>query len=89
MLYETLGKYGVYCKFKPKKKDEYGFTEGYIDHVEDVGDFLRAVLHNENRLLRYLFGDSFILTGNDNSEYDEFKGEKISESEYEIYYKGN
>jgi len=88
-LYETLGKYGVSCKFKAKKKDKYGFTEGYIDHVDQTAEFLKAVLHSENRLLRFLFGDSFILTGNDNCYEDEVPQYNVPESEYEIYYKGN
>lgn len=50
---------------------------------------------DDDKLLRYLFGDSFIVTGNDNSDgYDDMMytdyGELKSEFDnYEIYEKGN
>lgn len=41
-------------------------TDGYIDHAEEIPlDYLFA---NENLLDRFLFGDSFIETGNDNED---------------------
>lgn len=48
---------------------EYYYIDGYIDHSEDAGDFIDAVLSDEDKLLRYLFGESMIITGNDN-KYD-------------------
>lgn len=87
-LYNMLSHYGIECTFLPKKKDSWGFEEGYIDHGSETSDFVNAVLHNENRLLRYLFGNSFVKTGNDNCDYED-DGSNISNSDYEIYYKGN
>lgn len=88
-IYDVLGQYGISCYFEPDKKDSWGYPEGYIDHGSETIDFVQAVLHNENRLLRFLFGDSFILTGNDNCYENEVPQYNVPESEYEIYYKGN
>lgn len=89
---DTLGKYGIVCDFEPIKRDEYGFTEGYIDHAEGTSKFVESVLHSENRLLRYLCGDSFIVTGNDNSDaffdWEDNNIKKVFE-DHEVYKKGN
>lgn len=88
-IYEVLGKYGIECNFDTKDKDEDGFSVGYIDHVFETRDFVNAVMNNENRLLRYLFGESKIITGNDNSEtFDEYM-ESHDFSDCDVYYKGN
>lgn len=42
--------------------------DGYIDHVGETRTFIEAVLSDSDRLMRYLFGDSMIITGNDNSD---------------------
>lgn len=41
---------------------------GYIDHVGETREFIEAVLSDSDRLMRYLFGDSIIITGNDNDD---------------------
>lgn len=88
-IYNVLGKYGIECNFDTKDKDEDGFSVGYIDHVFETRDFVNAVMNNENRLLRYLFGESKIITGNDNSEaFDDYM-ESHDFSDYDVYYKGN
>lgn len=80
---------GVVADFEePEWSDGYCLNAG-IDHagVDDHERFVKCVLANRNRLMRYLFSEeSFVLTGNDNScdnvdiraEYD-----------HEEYYKGN
>ena len=45
--------------------------DGYIGHGGGLREFVQDVCGNENRLLRYLFGDSVIYTGNDNSNDEE------------------
>jgi len=50
---------------------EYGSyydIDGYIDHVEETRTFVEAVLSDSDKLMRYLFGDSMIVTGNDNGD---------------------
>jgi len=65
-LTEMLKEYNIECDFAPDKDDVYG--DGYIDHCYDTVDFVNAVLDDSEKLIRYLFGDSFIVTGNDNGD---------------------
>jgi len=68
---EILYKYGVAVSFEPEKKDEYGFSYGYIDHPYGLNDFVKSVCTKEKKLLRYLFSEkSFVMTGNDNDGTD-------------------
>ncbi len=62
---ETLSNYGISCNFESNKSRWGG---GYIDHGGDTIDFVKAVLDDEDKLLRYLFGDSMVITGNDNDD---------------------
>lgn len=70
-----------------KHNIEYTFDdsyEGYIDHESELEDFLEAVFSDEDLLLRCLFGDSAVYTGNDNSGYteDDADGCMIAREEY-------
>lgn len=47
---------------------KYYSIDGDIDHGDDAGEFIEAVLSDEDRLFRYLFGESMIITGNDNND---------------------
>lgn len=48
---------------------EYYYNiDGYIDHAGETREFVEAVLSDSDRLMRYLFGDSMIITGNDNDD---------------------
>lgn len=75
-LKEILDKHSIEYKFEePRyKKSAYGDYEyldyGYIDHSYELGEFLDAVLNNEDLLMRYLFGNSTVYTGNDNQDSD-------------------
>lgn len=69
-IYTLLGHNGCKATFIEPSVDRWGFIEGYIDHSEELGDFLNKVLSSDKALLRYLFSpDSFIITGNDNEEW--------------------
>ena len=46
----------------------YYAIDGYIDHADDTHEFLDAVLSDSEKLMRFLFGDSMIVTGNDNGD---------------------
>lgn len=50
------------------KKRYYYDINGYIDHSGETKEFVEAVLSDSDRLFRFLFGDSFIITGNDNDD---------------------
>ena len=69
-IYEILGKNCIECDFQNPKKDEWGLEDYGIDHVDELSQWLYGVLAHESNLLRWLFGDSVVVTGNDNS--DEF-----------------
>lgn len=74
-LKATLDKYYITYSFEPvAKNEEYDYYHPVeaniyygIDHGEECRKFVEAVLNDENMLLRWLFGDSFVETGNDNS----------------------
>lgn len=46
----------------------YYDIDGYIDHSGETEDFVNDVLSDSDKLFRYLFGDSMVITGNDNSD---------------------
>lgn len=70
-LKSTLDKYNIrYNLSKPKfwECDGYEYLDnGYIDHSDELAEFIDAVMSDEDRLLRYLFSDNtYVYTGNDN-----------------------
>ena len=75
-LKEILDKYSIEYKFEEPRYEKSSYSDyeylayGYIDHGYELGDFLEAVLNNEDLLMRYLFGDSTVYTGNDNQDSD-------------------
>lgn len=93
MLEKILDKYNIICDFDEEHYDENGWEIGYIDHGRELDDWVDKCLSNEEYLLTYLFGDSFIITGNDNEdEYREDDWDYTLESEfdnYDVYEKGN
>lgn len=62
-------------------------VEGYVDHANEMGELIEALLEDEDLLKRYLFSsDSVIFTGNDNEDDD------VTPSlpyEFDEFYKGN
>lgn len=73
-LKAILDKYYITYSFESVvKNEEYDYYHPVrtnisygIDHGGECWDFVEAVLNDENMLLRWLFGDSFVETGNDN-----------------------
>ena len=73
-------------------KTEYYYDfDGYVDHSSETEEFVNAVLEDSDKLMRYLFGDSMIITGNDNGDsFDEIMYVQIGEEKtkygtYPIY----
>lgn len=67
-----------------EKEDWGGISTGYIDHDPGLG-FVDEIIFNEDRLLRYLFNDSSIITTwNDNEWYLDKDVEEKLEKEYSI-----
>ena len=61
----------------------------YIDHVEETKEFVDYVLKNKKHLLNFLFGNSFIETGNDNdSMYEPYvTKDDIDKYKLKVFYK--
>lgn len=55
-------------RWRGKEYFYYDIGYNYIDHVGETKDFVDAILSDSEKLFRYLFGDSFIITGNDNDD---------------------
>lgn len=67
IIKDILDKHGIKYTFEPPVYDKSGYLEnGYIDHDYETCNFINAVLNDEDLLLRCLFGDSVVYTGNDN-----------------------
>lgn len=59
----------------------------YVDHADELNEFLDAVCSDEDKLMSYLFSPlSFIITGNDNDDQDV---EINVTYDHDKYYKGN
>ena len=73
-LKEILDKHSIEYKFEEPKYEKSAYSDyeyltyGYIDHSCELRKFLDTVLNNEDLLMRYLFGDSCVYTGNDNQD---------------------
>ena len=69
------------ASYKYHGKDFYYYDiNGYLDHAAEANEFINDVLADSDKLFRYLFGDSMVITGNDNS--DEFNDRmRINEGE--------
>lgn len=88
-IFKVLTKHGVDCEFADDRLED-GWYAG-VDHDNELGEFLTAVLRNEKTLFRFLFcAESFILTGNDNCSSDEHHLVDIDVTyPHDEYYKGN
>lgn len=80
-LEEILNKHGIECDFEPTSGKYW--NDGYIDHVgtDDMPDWLENMMSDDDALLTYLFGDAFVITGNDNSnDFSDTMYETIGEN---------
>lgn len=65
----------------------YYETDGYVDHANEMYELIDALLNDEEMLKRYLFSyESFILTGNDNT--DGYQNISVK-YEHDEFFKGN
>ncbi len=71
-LKDALDRLGVQYVFKyPRKSKDGRYMYGGIDHGFECCELIDALLSDDDLLARYLFSDSVIYTGNDNSsEWD-------------------
>ena len=86
-LKEILDKYSIKYEFeepmwhKSAIDDDVWLGYGYVDHSYETRELIFALLDNEDLLMRYLFGDSSVYTGNDNQDADP-SGCNIADEEY-------
>ena len=71
-LKDILDRYSIEYKFEEPKYTTDGkykwLDYGYVDHSYETREFIFAVLDDEDLLMRCLFGDSCVYTGNDNQD---------------------
>lgn len=86
-LVEILNKYSIEYSFE---EPNYTVSRdgtckwldyGYVDHSSETREFIFAVLEDEDLLMRCLFGNSCVYTGNDNQD-DRPSGCNIAEAKY-------
>ena len=72
---ENLVSWKEYLKEALKLSDGVVFIDepedtlsGSVDHAEELKDFLKEMRKNPDLLNKFIFGDSYIVTGNDNVE---------------------
>lgn len=69
-LKEILDRHSIRYVFEEpvwyKGEDYEWLDNGGIDHSNETIEFINAVLEDEDKLMRCLFGNSFVITGNDN-----------------------
>ena len=70
--------------------DNYWHHEGYLDHGGDAKEFVDYVFNCKDNMWNFLFTeDSFVLTGNDNSESDGHYDALNVDYPHEEFWKGN
>lgn len=71
-LKDILDSHSIEYEFEePKwfKGSDYQYLDnGYVDHAGETRDFINAVLSDDDMLMRCLFGNSMVYTGNDNQD---------------------
>lgn len=97
-LYTALIELDSLCQYEEKLKEildknsiEYEFYKdkryAYIDHAEDLREFLKMIFSDEDMLLRFLCSeDSYVETGNDNDS-DSFPVTNPDKTKYDVYVK--
>lgn len=87
-------------EYGKEKHYYYDIGYDYIDHAGELKSWLDDLLSDSDKLFRYLFGNSIIITGNDNGDsyrdkmfiaegYTLYGDLKPEFDKYEIYEKGN
>lgn len=82
---ETLREQSITCEFEHPSKDNFF----YIDHAEDLCDWLKDLREDESKLLMYLLSPSSeIRTGNDDNGGSEPKTDDLENNDnVELYWK--
>lgn len=59
----------------------------YIDHAEDLHDFIEGLLNDDDSLINFIV-DGVVYTGNDNSD-QQIDYSEVNTDDYTLHYKGN
>lgn len=97
---ETLAELDIRCVFEPvvrKVYSDFGYEccekeDGdyfYIDHSDSWDWFKEKIFSDKELLLDFLFGDSNVVTYNDNDDYDAWLASIDDGTPRETYTKGN
>lgn len=85
---EILSKKGIRVTAQDPKPGARSYDDGYVDHADELEEFLDGVCSDEQKLMSFLFSPlSFILTGNDNDDID--VSIDVINYPHVKYYKGN
>lgn len=91
---DILETYGCEAKFEESRWIKYDDIDyvylayGYVDHGDELQEFIEAVLDNPDLLYEYLFSDySYVQKGNDNDGWG--CGNTNEKYNHEEFYKGN
>lgn len=86
---EMLEPYGInvwrdfdnFAKFVNYGDNDYYLNNGYVDHGGELQEFIDRCLDDPDVLIRFIFGEeSFVMTTNDNCDYDEEETKAIVEA---------
>lgn len=70
--------------------EDYWHHDGYLDHGGEAKEFVDYVFASKDNMWNFLFSDeSFVLTGNDNSESDGHYNAINADYPHEEFWKGN
>jgi hypothetical protein len=86
VLKEYFNVENIDVEYESPKYDDY-LQNGYIDHYDELGDFINFVMSDKEILFNFLFSNkSYILTGNDNADREIKVREKYK---HKVFRKGN
>lgn len=86
---KLLAPYNINIKWQEPDFSNGYLEEGYIDHSDEILDFVNDMMNDDELLLKYIF-NGIVQTGNDNSDgYVDFNLRIAEDQDYYYYYKGN
>ncbi len=85
---DAIGQMRSYVDSKGETQEYMSYDNiGYVDHGDDLKEFLDAICEDDEKLMRFLFSDlSFIITGNNN---DDHNVDICVSYPHDEYFKGN
>ncbi len=92
-IIEILKNYGIHSEWKDIEQIGAYDYNYYIDHCNELDEFIEVILDNPELLIDWLFNDeSLLVTDNDNSEMEYYENAFNiygNKEDYWVYEKGN